>query len=302
MAKAQFGPTASLRIEAKPDFCKAVRMSGPLSGKRIAVPESRELDLFARMLEEQGAETLRCPLVAIRDLDDPAPVEAWLRRLIAGRFDDLILLTGEGLRRLVGVARRAGIESETVAALARLRTITRGPKPVRALRELGLKAGLSAAEPTTSGIIAALRAESLKGRSVGVQLYPGNPNPALLDFLAEAGATADAVLPYCYASDAETERVVDLIAAMAVGRLDAIAFTSSPQLERLAEVARTRGLEAQLRDGLARTPIAAIGPIVTAAVEKLGGRVAIAPPGDAFHLKPLVGAIVAAFESPGRRP
>lgn len=275
-------------------------MSGPLSGKRIAVPESRELDLFARMIEEQGAETLRCPLVAIRDLDDPAPVEAWLRRLIAGRFDDLILLTGEGLRRFMGVARRARIESETVAALARLRTIARGPKPVRALRELGLKAGLSAGEPTTSGVIATLRAENLKGRRVGVQLYPGNPNTALLDFLAEAGATADPVLPYSYASDAETERVVDLIAAMAAGRLDAIAFTSSPQLERLAEVARERGLEPQLRAGLARTPIASIGPVVTAAVEKLGGRVAIAPAAGAFHLKPLVGAIVAALGAQAR--
>ncbi|HEV2265445.1 MAG TPA: uroporphyrinogen-III synthase [Stellaceae bacterium] len=268
-------------------------MTGPLSGKRIAVPESRELDLFARMLEEQGAEALRCPLVAIRDLDDPAPAEAWLKRLIAGKFDDLILLTGEGLRRLVGIARRAGIEAETIAALGKLRTVTRGPKPVRALRELGLKAGLSAAEPTTAGIIATLTHENLKGRGVGVQLYPGNPNAPLLDFLAQAGAKADPVLPYAYASDAETGRVADLIGAMANGKLDAIAFTGSMQLERLAEVAHTRGLDTQLRDGLARTKIAAIGPVVSAAVEKIGGRVAIAPSGGSFHLKPLVNAIVA---------
>src|SRR5487761_1549679 len=184
-------------------------MTGPLSGKCIAVPESRELDLFARMLEEQGAQTLRCPLVAIRDLDDPAPAEAWLWRLAAGGFDDLILLTGEGLRRLIGVARRAGSEAAVVAALGQLRTITRGPKPVRALRELGLKAGLTAAEPTTAGVIATLAREDLKGRTVGVQLYPGNPNAALLDFLAQAGATADRVLPYAYASDAATDRVAD---------------------------------------------------------------------------------------------
>lgn len=270
-------------------------MTGPLSGKRIAVPESRELDLFARMLEEQGAETLRCPLVAIRDLDDLAPAEAWLKRLIAGTFDDLILLTGEGLRRFIGIARRAGIEAETVAALGKLRTITRGPKPVRALRELGLKAGLCAAEPTTAGIIATLARENLKGRGVGVQLYPGNPNAPLLDFLAQAGAKADPVLPYAYASDAETDHVVALIGTMANGKLDAIAFTGSMQLERLADVARTRGLESQLRDGFARTKIAAIGPVVSAAVEKIGGRVVIAPASGSFHLKPLVNAMVAAL-------
>ncbi|MGH6996274.1 MAG: uroporphyrinogen-III synthase, partial [Stellaceae bacterium] len=243
----------------------------------------------------QGAQTLRCPLVAIRDLDDPAPAEAWLKRLIAGKFDDLILLTGEGLRRLVGIARRAGFEADTVAALAKLRTVTRGPKPVRALRELGLKAGLSAAEPTTAGIIATLAREKLTGRTVGVQLYPGNPNAPLLDFLAQSGAKADPVLPYAYASDAETGRVAELIGAMADGKLDAIAFTGSMQLERLAEVARARGLESQLRDGLAHTKIAAIGPVVSAAVEKIGGRVAIAPAGGSFHLKPLVNALVAAL-------
>ncbi|MGH6984514.1 MAG: uroporphyrinogen-III synthase [Stellaceae bacterium] len=266
------------------------------------MPESRELDLFAHMLEEQGAETLRCPLVVIRDLDDPAPAEAWLKRLIAGKFDDLILLTGEGLRRLIGIAQRAGIEADTVAALAKLRTVTRGPKPVRALRELGLKAGLTAAEPTTAGIIATLAHENLKGRGVGVQLYPGNPNAPLLDFLAQAGATADPVLPYAYASDAETGRVAELIGAMANGKLDAIAFTGSMQLERLAEVARARELESQLRDGLARTKIAAIGPVVSAAVEKIGGRVAIMPAGGSFHLKPLVNAMVAALDSTPRRP
>lgn len=271
-------------------------MTGPLSGKCIAVPESRELDLFARMLEEQGAQTLRCPLVAIRDLDDPAPAEAWLRRLVAGKFDDLILLTGEGLRRLIGIARRAGIEADAVAAFGKLRTITRGPKPVRALRELGLKAGLSAAEPTTAGIVATLARENLTGRTVGVQLYPGNPNAPLLDFLAQAGAAADPVLPYAYASDADADRVAELIGAMADGALDVIAFTGSMQLERLTDVARARGLEAQLRDGLARTKIAAIGPVVSAAVEKLGGRVAIVPAGGSFHLKPLVNAIVAALD------
>ena len=275
-------------------------MTGSLSGKRIAVPESRELDLFARMLEEQGAQTLRCPLVAIRDLDDPASAEAWLRRLIAGKFDDLILLTGEGLRRFIGIAQRAGIEAPVIVALGKLRTVTRGPKPVRALRELGLKAGLSAAEPTTAGIIATLVRENLMGRTIGVQLYPGNPNTPLLDFLAQAGAAADPVLPYAYASDADADRVAELIGAMADGALDIIAFTGSMQIERLAEVARARGLDAQLRDGLTRIKIAAIGPVVSAAVEKAGGRVAITPAGELFHLKPLVNAIVGALGDKAR--
>src|SRR5665213_324950 len=82
-------------------------MTGSLAGKLIVVPESRELDLFARMLEDEGAATLRCPMVTILDLDDDAPAIAWLKRLAAGEFTDLILLTGRAApaaRR--GTARR----------------------------------------------------------------------------------------------------------------------------------------------------------------------------------------------------
>ena len=77
-----------------------------LSGRRIAVPETRELDLFAAMLERRGAAVLRCPLVAIKDAPDPAPVLEWIRRFAAGGCDDLVLLTGEGLRRLLGCIER----------------------------------------------------------------------------------------------------------------------------------------------------------------------------------------------------
>src|SRR5216683_1985472 len=86
----------------------------------------------------------------------------------------IVLLTGEGLRRLLAVARRAAIDAPVIAALGRLRTIVRGPKPVRALREIGLAPGLIAQAPTTEGVIATLEGEALTGRRVGVQLYPGN--------------------------------------------------------------------------------------------------------------------------------
>lgn len=143
---------------------------GPLSGRRIALPETRELDRLARMFEEQGAEILRCPLVAIRDAPDPTPVRDWLMRL---PFDDLVLFTGEGLRRLRGLAERFELETVFLDGLRAARKITRGPKPERALRELGLKSDLRAKEPTTDGLIATLSSLDVRGRRVGVQLYPG---------------------------------------------------------------------------------------------------------------------------------
>jgi uroporphyrinogen-III synthase len=269
-----------------------------LAGLTVLVPESRELDLFAGMLEGEGAKTVRCPLVTILDLDDPAPVEAWLGRLIGTGFDDLILLTGEGLRRLIGVADRAGIKDQVVAAIGRTRTILRGPKPAKALREIGLLPGVSAEAPTTDGVIRTLASLELKGRRVGVQLYPGNPNAPLLDALTEAGATADAVVPYRYASDAETRSVEEAIHAMAAGAIDFIAFTSTPQLDRLVTVAEERGLQAELKAGLGRTRIAVAGPVVGQRLEEMGFAIAAMPESN-FHMKPLVNAMVRAHQSLG---
>src|SRR5689334_2763652 len=175
-------------------------MAETLTGRRVAVPETRELDRLAGMLEERGATVLRCPLVAIHDAPDAAPVEAWLRRFAETAFDDLVLLTGEGVRRLHGFARRAELEESFLAALGRARKIVRGPKPGQALRELGLNADMRAERPTTEGVIATLAGLDLRGRTVGVQLYPDNPNAALTDFLTVAGATPVPVLPYIYAS------------------------------------------------------------------------------------------------------
>jgi hypothetical protein len=38
------------------------------------VPETRELGQLLRMLEERGADTVPCPMIAIRDTPDTAPV------------------------------------------------------------------------------------------------------------------------------------------------------------------------------------------------------------------------------------
>src|SRR5438128_8545290 len=265
----------------------------PLRGRRAALLEHRELDRLGRMLEEQGAETLRCPLVAIVDAADPLPVNAWLRRAIAAPFDDLVLMTGEGLRRLRGAAERAGVEPGFREAVGRMRTITRGPKPARALREIGLNPGLRAETPTTEGVIAALSAGELAGRRVGIQLPPDAP-PRLADFLQEAGALPDPVAPYAYVPRADRDEIVALIDEMTAGRVDAIAFTSAPQVARLFEAAADAGEDARLLAALRATPIAAVGPVVAAELERRGLNVAIMPR-DSFFMKPLVAAIVAAL-------
>ncbi|WP_343038480.1 uroporphyrinogen-III synthase [Microvirga arsenatis] len=253
------------------------------------MPESRELDLFVRMLERYGAVPVRCPLVSIHDVDDAVPVYAWLKRLAEGQQDSLILYTGEGLARLLAFARRGRMEAEVISGLRRTRKIARGPKPAKVLRGIGLSPDVLAGEPTTAGLVATLCGLDLKGSCVGVQLYPGGET-LLTGFLEDAGAKPDPILCYRYASDEEGERVAHLIDAIVAQDIDMIAFTSTAQVHRLQEVARQFDRTSKLQSAMQRTLIAAVGPVTSRAVEEAGWPVA-AMPRDSFHLKPMIAAL-----------
>ncbi|MGA9368789.1 MAG: uroporphyrinogen-III synthase [Steroidobacteraceae bacterium] len=260
----------------------------PLLGRTIAVPESREVEVFASLLERRGARVIRCPLVAIRDAPDPEPVLEWSRRLAAGAFDDLVLLTGEGLRRILSCIEQhePALTARFIAALGATRKITRGPKPAKVLRELGMKPELAAERPTTDGVVAALRNLDLRRRRVGVQLYGTEPNRPLVDFLESAGATVSTVAPYVYADDSDEQAVRDLVNALRERKVDAIAFTSSAQVERLMAVASEDGA----RTALANTLVAAIGPVVADTLRRHGINPRLMP-AESFFLKPLTSAL-----------
>ncbi|HEY4367968.1 MAG TPA: uroporphyrinogen-III synthase [Steroidobacteraceae bacterium] len=280
--------------DSSPQIPEPAGKSPGLEGRTIAVPESRELDVFAAMLERRGAIVLRCPLVAILDAPDPTPVIAWVRQFNDRQFDDLILLTGEGLRRLLSCIERnaAPLRPDFVTRLAEVRKITRGPKPARVLRELGLKADVAAETPTTAGVIAALQSQpqSLAGRRVAVQLYGSEPNLPLMDFLSASGAQVTTVAPYVYADQADDASVRALLTRMAAGEVDVIAFTSTPQVERLFAVGPQDLVEAALQ----RTQIAAVGPVVAESLARHGVAARLMPQ-ESFFMKPLTSAMEAAL-------
>jgi uroporphyrinogen-III synthase len=266
-------------------------MADRLNGYRILILETREEAQFSRLLAEQGADVLQCPMFTIHDAPDPAPVEAWIRRFIAKPFDDLVLMTGEGLRRLMKVARRIDVEQAFIAVVGKARKFARGPKPGRALREIGLEPQVTTEKPTSEGIAEMLSRVNLRGHRVGLQLYPDRDHSVLIGAIEALGAEVEPVLPYVYDAQAADANIVTAIDEMAQGRIDAIALTSSRQVRRLVEVARAHGCEDRLREGLARTPIASVGPVVSDELKSHGLRADITPANDAFFMKPLISAM-----------
>ena len=276
-------------------------MADRLTGYRILILETREEAQFSRLLAEQGADVLQCPMFTIHDAPDSAPIEAWIRRFIANPCDDLVLMTGEGLRRLIKLARRIEVERDFVAALGKARKFARGPKPGRALREIGLEPQVTTEKPTSEGIAEMLSRIDLGGRRVGLQLYPDKDHSVLIGAITAQGAEVEPVLPYVYDAQAADTNIVTAIDEMAQGRIDAIALTSSGQVRRLIEVAQTHHCEDRLREALARTPIASVGPVVSDELTSHGLRTDIYPANDAFFMKPLISAMATALgKSPPR--
>src|SRR5690606_7196967 len=92
--------------------------------------------------------------------------------------------------------------------------------------------------------------------------------------------------PYVYADAADDRAVLDLVGRLEAGEVDAIAFTSTPQVTRLFSVTGPERARAALR----RTLVAAVGPGVARSLEEHG----VAPrlmPAESFFLKPLTTAL-----------
>jgi uroporphyrinogen-III synthase len=266
-------------------------MAERLNGYRILILEAREEAQFSRLLTEQGADVVQCPMFEIKDAPDSAGIQAWIGRFIAKPFDDLVLTTGEGLRRLIKVARNAGVEAEFARAIGKARKFTRGPKPGRALREIGLEPEVTTEKPTTEGIVEMLSRVDLRGHRVGLQLYPDKDHSTLIGAISAQGGKVDSVLPYVYDAKAADANVVTAIDEMAEGRIDAIALTNLGQVRRLLAVARSQGYEARLREGLDKTLIASVGPAVSDELKSQGLRTDIFPANEAYFMRPLISAM-----------
>ena len=269
-----------------------VEIDQALKGYVVAVPESRQLDVLANMVEKRGGSVVRCPLVSILDTPESAPVNAWLKEFIETEFDIFVVLTGEGIRRLSGFAERAKIKAEFITALGKVHKITRGPKPGRALKELGLKGDQLAAAPTTEGVIETLAGMALKGKRVAVQLYGTNPNEKLVDFLNSQGvADIKAVAPYIYASEIDDDKVQQLIAQILADEIDVITFTSQPQLKRMLSVAKKTDQVEDLIAVINKIKVAAVGPVVEEQLKQAGIQVDIMPE-SSFFMKPMIRKMV----------
>ena len=252
-------------------------MAHPLEHVTVAILEHRYTKEFSTLFERLGATVRACPLLEEKPLENRDELQKFVRRVIAAGLDVMIFLTGVGVRFLVAEAESMGAKQDFLDALGKLTVVVRGPKPVAALRQFGVRVDVIPKNPTTEGVIEALRSSDLQGRHVGVQLY-GTPNPQLVSALEEKGATVTAVQVYGYGAATDLREVSTLISLLLDGRIQTVAFTSAPQVGMLFDFAAQLGLVEALTKALqGGVTIASIGEVTSRALGERNVTPAIVP-------------------------
>jgi uroporphyrinogen-III synthase len=251
----------------------------PFGGLRVLSLESRRAREMETLIRREGGVPFVAPSVEERALEDHAEALKFVDRLEAGEFDLIVCMTGAGLSFLrdLAAADSANRTLERLSAgLRRTFIVSRGPKPVPILRELGAKAGIVVPEPNTwKEVVDAVA--SRPERRIAVQEY-GRPNGELIDALKGMGAIVTPFAIYRWVLPVDVEPLREAARRLAAHEIDVVLFTSSIQLDHLFLIAEQLGIEEAVRSSLAKHAVlASVGPIMTAALESAGLRADVIP-------------------------
>jgi uroporphyrinogen-III synthase len=230
----------------------------------------------ALILRYQGRPFV-APSVVERAIETNEDLLVHTGQLIAGAFDMVVLMTGTGLAywRDASVTRYA--PDDFVSALARTTLVSRGPKPVVVLHQMGLKAQVQVPEPNTWQEMVPLIAARSE-RRIAIQEY-GRGNPEFVAALESLGGEVTPICIYRWELPADTGPLREAARRIAQRDCDVVVFTTSVQLTHLLEIAAAEGLEQEVRRSLEHdVVIASVGPIMDAALVAQNLKPDIVPP------------------------
>ncbi len=249
-----------------------------LNGRVLAFVEARMPDAMAGLIRRHGGVPYAAPVLQENYLTDSPEVQQAIIDICAGRVDTAIFLTGVGANAMMGIADVMGRQAEFEAALRAITVVARSPKPGRILRRHQIPIDIMPPEPyTSSDLTAAMSDLPLRGQQVVFQRY-GGPDSELPAYLREQGAIYRELTLYDWGLPDDTGPVLELIDRMERGAVDALAFTSRPQVPNLLAIAAGAGRAESLRRSLAGpVAVASVGPVCTRQLREYGIGVDVEP-------------------------
>lgn len=266
------------------------------SGAQVFAFESRRAREMESILASQGADPVVAPSMREAPLEENPAAWSFAEELLQGRLQVVVFLTGVGCRTLFEVLETRYDRSRLTAALGSATVVARGPKAVKALRDLGAPMDLAVPEPNTwRDVVASLEAYRLE-RAVGPAPSPSDARPArpfdglriaiqeygvtnddLVKALEERGAEVLRVPVYRWALPEDLGPMRQAIQRIQEAPRPIVLFTNANQVCNLLQVAREMGSEAPLRQALGRGVVASIGPTCTEMLRSLGLPVTVEP-------------------------
>ena len=251
---------------------------------------------MAELIRRYGGEPIVAPSMREVPLSENRAALELVPQLEAGKIDVLILMTGVGTKTLNEALLTRYPEERIKAAFGRVQLVARGPKPVAALKELGLQPALTVPEPNTwREVVATLDAAvELRAKRIAIQEY-GIANPELVAALAARGAAVVTFPIYRWALPEDLKPLRAAIEKLLQGEVDIALFTNGAQVDHLFRVAAEDYGADALRGALNRVVVGSVGPICTQVLGQFG----IKPDIEPAH--PKMGSLIAEVAASAER-
>jgi uroporphyrinogen decarboxylase len=216
---------------------------------------------MARLIEKFGGRPFVSPSMREEPLGENEAAVDFAHRLITGQINIVIFLTGVGFRHLLKQVEKRVDRQRFLDALADITTIVRGPKPVVAMKEVGLSPTYRAEAPNTwREVLKTIdRSVPIAGQIVALQEY-GQSNASLVAGLEARGAEVLNLKVYSWELPIDVGPLEANVRAAAQGERDVLLFTSAHQVANLLRVAESIGQHEALRKRLRQVVVGSIGP------------------------------------------
>ncbi|MFP6626234.1 MAG: uroporphyrinogen decarboxylase [Deltaproteobacteria bacterium] len=243
------------------------------SGLRVVAFESRKADEACILIKNAGGVAISAPSMREVPIEENRAAFEFADGLVAGNFDIVVFMTGVGTRHLFDAMETRYESDRLVAALSGLTVVARGPKPIRVLRELGVKISITVPEPNTWREMLTEMEQSpqgvpLKKARIAVQEY-GLSNRRFLDGLNERGAEVTRVPVYRWDLPTDRRPLLAALSEIIARTADVVLFTSANQVRNVIKAANDEGMEKKLRAALEETLICSIGPVCSETLSQL---------------------------------
>ena len=231
------------------------------SGLVVAAFESRMATEMTRLIKHYGGQPLVAPAIREIPIQDNPDALRFGARLIDGQVDTLILMTGIGTTILFEILRSRHPMSSIMTGLKQTAIVARGPKPVAALKTLGITPTLTVPEPNTWVEVVSTLDEyrPVKGLRVAVQEY-GTSNPELLEALRQRGAEVFPVPIYRWALPEDTGPLKQVLGEIIAGNIQVMLVTNAAQIDHVIQLLEQDGTTAQFKEACKNMVVASIGP------------------------------------------